>query len=314
MEKENIGWVGLGKMGLPMTKNLLEDGYGLRIYDKAFDSSDSLYYNKPSIVELRKEIDEFLREADNAVKDDSVEKVGNASGLAFIMVPYSGVRDVAEQLASGMKKAKRTDGIVIDGGNSDPRTSKEIAKILSGYGVEFLDVGFSGGPSGAKDASMAIMAGGDEDAYKRVLPILQVLGKPEYVGPSGSGHSTKMLHNCLEQIYMMGIGEITSFAKVMKLKPKQVARIMNNGLCQSKLLELYQEIPERDIDGTVACIDGGEYSRWASEIANEKDFPLPFTALTYEMRKFSRKSDYRSFAIQAQLRKKFGGHKAYTAY
>lgn len=285
-----IGWIGLGRMGAPMARNLLKAGYELTVYDVVSDND--LF-------------DEFERLG--ASIGHSAEEMSNAD-VAWLMIPYKEVEAIADEVAQGMNKRNSGGKIIVDGGNSDPRTSKKIAKKMKHYGIGFLDAGCGGGIEKAGDSSIIITVGGDRRAYEQISPVLEVLGTPEYMGPSGSGHLTKMIHNCLEQIYMMGIGEMIAFSKKVGLDPKEVGRAINQGLCQSRLLELYSQIREEDIEKTAPYVAGGDYSRMALEISNEEDFTLPFTGLTYELRKLSRADRYDSFSIQSQLRREFGQH------
>src|SRR3989344_7043064 len=285
-----IGWIGLGRMGAPMAKNLLKAGHELTVYD-AFPDNDLFT--------------EFERLG--ASIGHNSQEMGNAD-VAWLMIPYKEVEAAADKVAEGMNKRNSGRKIIIDGGNSDPRTSRKVAEKMKHYGISFLDAGCGGGVEKANEGSMTIMVGGDIEAYETALPLFEILGMPEYMGPSGSGHLTKMIHNCLEQIYMMGIGEMIAFSKKVGLCPKEVGRAINQGLCQSRLLELYLQIPEEDIEKTAPHISGGDYSRMALEISNEEDFALPFTGLTYEMRKLSRADRYDSFSIQSQLRREFGQH------
>lgn len=281
-EKPRIGVIGLGKMGMPMAKNLLKAGFPTVVYD--------------SKAELMKEINVL-----GAKLARSPEEVGDKAEIVLAMTPYTATREV---ILEGVSKGTSWE-IIIDGGNSDPRVSQEIGKVL---GAKFLDAGCSGGPQGAEEASLAIMVGGNRKAYERALPIFETLGIPEYVGPSGSGHLVKMLHNILAQIYMAGIGEVWNFAEKLGLDPWQTMRVLNKGLCQSRLLELCLTISKEEVEETLPYVGGGDYPKIGLEISNEVGASLPFTALTLEMRKMSRDKESRSFIIQALLRKKFGGH------
>src|SRR5688572_9289175 len=137
-----IGFIGLGKMGTPMVKNLLKKGYRVNIYDKIDTTFDQL-------VKL------------GAIEHDSEKSVGMTSDYIFLMIPSDKVFDALfnenQGLLLGIKdRQKKNNNVhitIIDGGNGDYIKSKSIGKKLNDFGIDYMDIGFSGGPYSAETAT-----------------------------------------------------------------------------------------------------------------------------------------------------------------
>jgi 3-hydroxyisobutyrate dehydrogenase-like beta-hydroxyacid dehydrogenase len=275
-----------------MASNLLKAGFSLTVYDRD-----------------EKAVQELVRLGAQAAR--SPKEVAERAEVVWIMVPYQAVEEVVlgdQGVLQGMKKG----GIVIDGGNSNPASSRRLAKIALEKGIFFLDVGCSGGPSAAEQGTLALMVGGDRKAFERCRPIFEALGSViKYFGPSGNGHLVKVINNVLVATSSMAVSEALALAIRAGLDPREVAEVMNAGVARGWLLELAQRIFERPegIKGIAGKVGGGETLRWGLELAHDLDLPLPLASTTYEMRKLSRQERNEIFAISAALRREFGGHK-----
>jgi 3-hydroxyisobutyrate dehydrogenase-like beta-hydroxyacid dehydrogenase len=291
MSSFDVGFIGLGKMGHPMARNLLKAGFSLTVYDRDEKPVRELAQLGARAARLPKEVAE-------------------RSEVVWIMVPHQAVEEVVlgeQGVLQGMKEG----GIVIDGGNSHPASSRRLAKIASEKGVFFLDVGCSGGPSAAEQGTLALMVGGNKKAFGRCRPIFEVLGSVvKHFGPSGNGHLVKVINNVLVATSSLAVSEALALAIRAGLDPKEVAEVMNAGVARGWLLELAQRIFERQegIQGIVGKVGGGETLCWGLELAHELDLPLPLASTTYELRKLSRREQNEIFAINAALRREFGGH------
>jgi len=295
MGQERLGFIGLGKMGRPMARNLRKAGFSLTVYDRD-----------------ERPMQELVRQGAQAAR--SPKEVAERSEVVWIMVPHQAVKEVVlgEQ---GVLQGMEEGGIAIDGGNSHPVSSKRLAEIAAERGVFFLDVGCSGGPSAAEQGTLALMVGGDEKAFGRCRPIFETLGSVvKYFGPSGNGHLVKVINNVLVAVSSMAVSEALALAIRAGLDPKEVAEVMNAGVARGWLLELAQKIFERPegIKGVAGKVGGGETLRWGLELAHELDLPLPLASVAYEVRKFSRQEQNEIFAINAALRREFGGHEVQT--
>lgn len=313
---ETVGLVGLGKMGLGIAENLLKAGYLKAVYKRTIDD----------------EIKKLEKRGVYVAK--SPEDLASKVDFVFLSVPNGAVEDVVfgkNDLVNGLK----SNAIVADTGNCDPRQSMRICEKLKKQGVSFLDVGISGGPERAMKGTLAVWVGGDKEAYDRLSKVLSAIGNPHYLGPSGNGHKVKMLHNLLEQAEMQGIAEVANLAVSLGVDPKKVFETIREGLVQSHLGDLYTKISDNEIASRETKVEGGDYPRMALDISKDNE-PLAEIAVSYWVRAISRaskeekekfieeainaiakelrklKDDKRfkyGFQTIGALRKAFGGHK-----
>lgn len=265
----SVGIIGLGKMGLGIAENLLKAGFLRAIYKRTPD------------VEL---FERFEKEGVYVAK--SPKDLAEHADVVMLSVPNESVREVI--FDSGLCEALKPNSIIIDTGNCDPRQSIQIYNELKLRNISFLDVGVSGGPSRAKAGTLAVWVGGGKEIYDKVLPILQAIGKPVYIGPSGNGHKIKMLHNVMEQVEMQGIAEVANAALRFEFDPQQTFKTIRDGLTQSHLSDLLTNIPKEEIVNRDSTVEGGDYPRMALEIGKELDVPLPEVAVSYWVRVISR--------------------------
>ncbi|MBI1971867.1 MAG: decarboxylating 6-phosphogluconate dehydrogenase [Candidatus Aenigmarchaeota archaeon] len=291
---ETIAVIGLGKMGKNVALNMLSRGYTVIASNRSPEPVDELKQSGA--------IPAYTFE-------DSV-KLLPVPRKVWIMVPPGAV----DEVVSRIKPHLQAGDIIIEAGNSNYKESARRHRELSESGIHFLDAGCSGGPSGARDG-MCMMVGGDENVFRLVEPILRNLSVPDgvaYVGPAGSGHFVKMVHNAIEYGMMQSIGE--GFELLEKgpyeLDMREIAYLWNRGsVVRSYLVELVERALSKDpkleaIEGYVE--DTGE-GRWAIQAAIERD--VPFTGLSHALfaRFRSRKNSF-SDKILAALRNEFGGH------
>ncbi len=265
---QSVGIVGLGKMGSGIAENLLKSGFLNAIYKRTRDGTIKSFEKKGVYVAKSPK--------DLASKVDTV----------LLSVPNDSVNDVIfgnDGLVNGLKE-KST---IIDTGNCDPRQSNEIYTKLKKRGMAFLDVGVSGGPERARKGNLAVWVGGDKGTYEKSLAILKAIGQPRYLGPSGTGHTVKMLHNVMEQAEMQGIAEVANMARDLKLDPKNIFNTIKEGLVQSHLSDIYLKTPDEEIKNREPVVEGGDYPKMALEIAKDT-VPLVEIAASYWVRAISR--------------------------
>jgi 6-phosphogluconate dehydrogenase len=228
------------------------------------------------------------------------------------MVPAAAVEHTIEQLVPHLTRGD----IVIDGGNSNFADSLRRAEALKAQGIEFLDVGTSGGVWGLT-LGYCLMIGASPAAFQHCEPIFRTLAPPEgyaRVGPPGAGHYVKMVHNGIEygllQAYAEGY-EILHASQDFKLQLGQIAKLWNHGsVVRSWLNELAEGAFARDdqlaaIRGYVE--DSGE-GRWTVEEAIRLDVPAPVITLSLLARLRSRQEESFGAKVIAALRQEFGGH------
>jgi len=298
MTTPTIGFIGLGKMGRGMAGRLIRAGYAVSGCDP--DPAGRREARKAGVT--------------IAPTLSALLKALPRPRIVWIMVPAG---SAAESATIPLAALLRPGDTVIDGGNSYYRDSIARHRLLKRRGIAFLDVGTSGGPRGEKEG-YCLMAGGEEKAFVRVEPVLKALAAREglaWVGPPGSGHFVKMIHNGIEygmlEAYAEGF-EILAAAKEFRLDLGEIARLWNRGsVVRSWLLELAAGVLAKDPGLNRVCgyvEDSGE-GRWTIAEAVARDIPAPIITLALLQRLRSRQDDPFAARLIAALRNAFGGHK-----
>ncbi|MCB9451618.1 MAG: decarboxylating 6-phosphogluconate dehydrogenase [Anaerolineaceae bacterium] len=294
-----LGMVGLGKMGANMTKRLLANGHQVIVSD----------LNADAITAAEKDGASGATDLADLARQLSTPRV------VWVMVP-SGTP--TEDTITKLSDILEAGDIVIDGGNSNYKDTMRRGAMLAEKGIEFVDVGTSGGVWGLKEG-YSMMVGGSKEAVTHVSPILETLAPGAdlgwgHVGPVGAGHFTKMVHNGIEyglmQAYAEGF-EILRAKKEFDLDLHQVAEIWRFGsVVRSWLLDLTANALADDqelshIKGWVA--DSGE-GRWTVFEAIDQDVPAPVITLSLMARFASRQDESYAAKLLAAMRNQFGGH------
>ncbi len=294
-----IGMVGLGKMGANMTVRLLKGGHSVVAYDRNAENVEAAVGQGAQGIESL----------------DQMASALSAPRSAWVMVPAG---EPTEKVITDLAASFEQGDSVIDGGNSNYKDTMRRAEALRGRGIHLVDVGTSGGVWGLTEG-YSMMIGGEKDAVERLTPILETLapGADEgwgRVGPSGSGHFVKMVHNGIEyglmQAYAEGF-EILSKKEQFDLDLHQVAEIWRFGsVVRSWLLDLTAAALEEDatlseLEGWVA--DSGE-GRWTVADAIDLDVPAPVITMSLLMRLVSRQDESYAAKLLAAMRNQFGGH------
>lgn len=206
-----IGFIGLGNMGGGMAANALRAGYELTVHD------------------LRREAATHLLES-GARWADSPAEVAAASEVTLTSLP--GPREV-EAVAlgeGGVLEGIREGGVYIDLSTSSPTLIRAVAARFADKGAAVLDAPVSGGPVGARTGRLAVMVGGDRDAYERVKPALDAIGdKVGYIGPSGSGCVAKLMHNCIVYGLQTIVAECLTLGVKAGVEPEPLFDAIRNG-------------------------------------------------------------------------------------
>jgi 3-hydroxyisobutyrate dehydrogenase len=219
--KTRIGWIGTGVMGVSMCGHLLKKGYSATVYNRSPGKAGPLMNA-------------------GATWADSPQAVAANSDVIFAMVGFP--RDVREVFlgSSGILAGCQAGRIVIDMTTSEPALAQEIFQIAKAKGVDSLDAPVSGGDLGAKNASLSIMVGGENEALATVRPLLECLGKTiVHQGPAGSGQHTKMVNQILIATTMIGVCEALLYTQRSGLNVETVLQSVSGGAAGSKSLELY---------------------------------------------------------------------------
>ncbi|HLM25940.1 MAG TPA: decarboxylating 6-phosphogluconate dehydrogenase [Thermoleophilaceae bacterium] len=299
-----LGFIGLGKMGGNMVHRIHRDSDHQVV---AFDFSE-----------------EAVKEAEGhgATGAPSLEElVGQleAPRTVWIMVPAGGpTQQTVDKLAELLDEGDT----IVDGGNSKWTDDKARAEQLKPSGINYVDVGTSGGVWGIS-VGYCMMVGGPDEAVERLSPILDVLAPPEteehgpgwgHFGPTGAGHYVKMVHNGVEYGLMQAYAEgFDIFDKCeYELDKAQIAHLWMQGsvvrswLCELAALAFEQE--GNDLaDLTAYTNDSGE-GRWTIEDAMHLDVPTPVITNSLYARFYTRANGDFTGRVLSALRNQFGGH------
>lgn len=291
---------GLGRMGMQIVQKLAESEHAVIAHNRSTDKIDQAAgfgavaaYDKAAVLQ--------------AFGDEQV--------VLWLMLPS----DIVDEQVDEWLTLLPEGSIVIDGGNSDYRLTRELAKKVQAAGMQLLDVGVSGGVWGYQNG-FSMMCGGDDAAsFATLEPALKTLSLPEgaykYFGPAGSGHFVKMTHNAIEYGMMESLAEGYRILKEGPYTDLDLAAAgevwQHHSVVTSWLNELTRDALRENptlegIDGYVH--ESGE-ARWTLETAKEYDIPMQSIQAAFDVRLASQQGTT-NFATKllAAMRNKFGGH------
>jgi 6-phosphogluconate dehydrogenase len=299
-----LGFVGLGKMGGNMVHRIHRDSEHQVV---AFDFSED------AVKEA---------EGNGATGASSLEEMVSkleAPRTVWIMVPAG---DPTEETVTKLRDLLDEGDAVVDGGNTRWTDDKRRAAMLSEKGIQYVDVGTSGGVWGL-EVGYCMMVGGDDQAVERLSSILDVLAPPPteehgpgwgHFGPAGSGHYVKMVHNGIEYGIMQAYAEGFDLFhhSEYELDNAKIAHLwMQGSVIRSWLCELAARAFEQDGNDLAELEpyveDSGE-GRWTVEDGIDKRVPMPVIAESLFARFASRGQADFAAKVNAALRNQFGGH------
>jgi 6-phosphogluconate dehydrogenase len=293
-----MAMIGLGKMGGNMTERLIRGGHQVVVYDRSPEA----------IAAASAKGATGARDLDDVVAQLASPRV------VWVMVPAG---DPTEQTINAIADRMQPGDIIIDGGNSNFHDSIRRADALRGRSIEFIDAGTSGGVWGLANG-YCLMVGGSESACATCEPIFRTLA-PENgyarMGPPGSGHYVKMVHNGIEygllQAYAEGYEILHASKEFPALDLHRIAGLWNQGsVVRSWLNELAEQAFAKgnDLSGLRGYVDDSGEGRWTVAEAIALDVPAPVITASLLMRLRSRQAESYSAKVIAALRNEFGGH------
>ena len=264
--KPVVGFIGLGIMGQPMARNLLKAGFGLVVYTRTRRKADGLL-------------------AEGARWADSPAAVARQAPMVITMVADSPDVEQVVLGPQGIIEGVRPGSVVIDMSTVSPRVERAIAQQLATRGVAYMDAPVSGGSWGAIQGTLAIMVGGEEDAFRRVLPIFEAMGKSiTYMGPSGAGQVTKLVNQVLVAVTLSGVAEALVFgAKAGADLLKTIEAVKGGAAGSWQLANLGPRIVKGDFAPGFMITLQLKDLRLILEMAQELALPLPLTALVAQI-------------------------------
>ena len=294
-----LGLIGLGKMGGSMAERLRLGGHRV----VGFDSSAEAVAR--------------LTATGNAGVSSLEDLAKNLKGrrAIWIMVPQG---DPVDQTIAKLEPLLNPGDILIDGGNSNYKDSMRRYKEVTAKGLQFVDVGTSGGVWGLKEG-YSMMIGGDKEPVEYLRPIFETLAPAAdkgwgHVGPGGAGHFVKMIHNGIEYGMMQAYAEgftILEQKKEMALNLPQIAEIWRYGsVVRSWLLDLIADAVGRNptLKGLEAFVEDSGEGRWTVMEAIDLNVSAPVITESLMRRIRSREVNNFTDRMLAILRSEFGGH------
>ena len=212
-----IAFIGTGLMGYPMAKNLAENKFNINVYSR------TIHKAKP----LEKYGARVLNSLSGAIK--------NADIVITMLTDDAAVHDVL-----GSKEFQNTvkpSSVVIDMSSVNPKTAIKYFKSLKAKKINFLDAPVSGGTIGAKEASLAIMVGGNKKIFDKIFPILKVLGNPTLVGSVGSGQIAKLANQISVGITIGAVAEAIFLCEKTGVDANKFIKALSGGFADGKILQ-----------------------------------------------------------------------------
>ncbi|MBC8349820.1 MAG: NAD(P)-dependent oxidoreductase [Verrucomicrobia bacterium] len=206
-----IGWIGTGVMGASMAGHLLDAGYDLRVHNRTKDKALSLIQQ-------------------GAMWCESAADAAEGADVVFSIVGFP--KDVAETFLGerGILATAKRDAVVVDMTTSEPSLAERIYETAKEKGIMALDAPVSGGDLGARNGTLSIMVGGEEEAFRQTKPLLEVMGENiSWFGPAGSGQRVKMSNQILIATTMIGTVESILYAVRSGLEPNAVIDLIGSG-------------------------------------------------------------------------------------
>lgn len=295
-----LGIVGLGRMGGDIARRLKKGGHRVVAYNRTSAVTRS-YVEEAGIV--------------GAFSFQELAELLERPRTVWLMVPAG---EVTQSIMDGLVEHLSRGDTIIDGGNSNYKDTLRRSETLKNKGISLVDVGTSGGIWGL-EGGFSLMVGGDREVVDRLSPLFQTLAPGVEkgwgrVGPTGSGHFVKMVHNGIEYGLMQAYAEGFSILRAKKefdLDLRQIAEIWRHGsVVRSWLLDLVSNALSEasdlaNIKGWVA--DSGE-GRWTVAEAIELGVAAPVISLALQARFTSRDEEKYSARLLAAVRREFGGH------
>ncbi len=219
----NLGFIGLGIMGKPMTGHLLEAGHTVHVYDVV----------PGPVKELA---------AQGAVVCGSSREVARKADITIIMVPDTPDVEAVLFGKDGVAEGVRSGSIVVDMSSISPIATKEFARKLAEKGVEMLDAPVSGGQVGAEKATLSIMVGGKTEVFQQIKPYFELMGKNiVHLGGNGDGQTCKVANQIVVALTIEAVAEALVFAAKAGADPRKVREALLGGFAQSRILDLHGE-------------------------------------------------------------------------
>lgn len=266
MEKPRVGFIGLGIMGKPMAMNIYKAGFPLIVYNRTKSKTEDFKKLNVPIADTPKDV------AENS--DIVIDMVTDATDVEEVLLGKNGVIE-----------GGRPGLIVVDMSTNSPDYARYFARELAKKGVEFLDAPVTGGDKGAREGTLTIMVGGKKEIFERVKPVFEAMGKKiVYGGDVGAGQTLKLINQVVVGLNMVAVVEAIKLAEKSGIDLNLVFEVLSSGAANSFTVQYYMpKILKGDMEPGFRAAHLKKDLRYAIELANKLNIPLPGTALTLEL-------------------------------
>ena len=217
--KKKIAFIGIGLMGLPMSKNILKAGYNLKVFNRSRNKAEPL---KEFGAEITSSIKDVVKESDVVITmltdDTAVDDVMNSSNFLDNLKPGA---------------------TVIDMSSVKPTTATKYGNNFKSKKINYLDAPVSGGTVGAEEASLAIMVGGEQKVFDEVVAIFKTMGNPTLVGPLASGQVSKLANQIIVGLTIGAVAEAVTLCEKAGANPNKMIKALSGGWADSKSLQTH---------------------------------------------------------------------------
>jgi 3-hydroxyisobutyrate dehydrogenase-like beta-hydroxyacid dehydrogenase len=263
---QKIGFIGLGLMGKPMCRNLIQTGFELFVSNRSPQPRAELA-------------------AAGATPLETPGQVAARADTVILMVADTAAVESVLLGENGVIHSLKDNGLVIDMGTTSVTQTRRFGALISGKGGLYVDAPVSGGTIGAESGNLTIMAGGSEEGFNRALPILQVLGERiTHVGTSGAGQVAKAANQVIVGLNIGAAAEALALAKAAGVDPGRVRQALQGGFADSRILEVHGK---RMVDGDYSlgarCTTQRKDMHQAIELAATLGLDMPATSLSRDL-------------------------------
>ncbi len=263
--KPTIGFIGLGIMGKPMSRNLLKAGYPLRVYSRT-----------------QADVEAIANEGAQACT--CCREVAAQADVVITMLPDSPDVEQVYLGPEGILAGARAGTVLVDMSTISPTVAQKVAAAAAEKGCPMLDAPVSGGDVGAQKGTLSIMVGGSAEAFARVEPVFLAMGKPVHCGDSGAGQVVKACNQVLVAVTLLGMSEALVLGAKAGVDPAKIVQVLSGGLARCGVLEVRgPRVVERDFRPGFRL--GLHYKdlNIIREAGRAFGVPLPASALAHEL-------------------------------
>ena len=253
-------------MGLPMAKNILKAGYNLKAFNRSQKKAEAL---KEFGAEISVTIDDAVKDADVVIT---------------MLTDDTAINEVMD--SSNFLENLKSDATVIDMSSVKPTTATKHGNNLKSKNINYLDAPVSGGTIGAEKASLAIMVGGEQKVFDNVLDVLNTMGNPALVGPSGSGQVSKLANQIIVGLTIGAVAEAITLCEKAGANPNKMIKALSGGWADSKILQTHgKRMIDKDFTPKGKTVVHLKDMNNILECANSYNTHLPISNLVKEMYK-----------------------------